>query len=198
MDIPLRGLPEVAASYLVAHVSSRTQMTSCPLLSKSDRCWAADQPRVVHIFLILFHSERVTEHSATFCSPVCCFWPCPMESLKIPVRNQAGACWFLLKAVFQKWLTKGSSGKAAIVLNVPALEKAGYFSKSMFKKIHTSWVLSVIFLWKHKPGRCVKHPRIAENRFYEALSERVGTDTLNILPKKCNIFCGFPAIQKMT
>lgn len=29
-----------------------------------------------------------------------------------------------MKAVFQKWLTKGSSGKATIVLNVPALGKA--------------------------------------------------------------------------
>lgn len=56
----------------------------------------------------------------------------------------------------------------------------------------------MITLWKHKSNKCVKHSRIAKNGFYEALSERVGTDTLNRLPKECNIFCGFSAIRKMT
>lgn len=83
-------------------------MTSfCPLLSLSDRCWAAAQPWVVHIFLILLHRDRVTEHNATFCSPVLLFLTLSHGKFQNPTQKSSRSLLILFEGSISEVAAKG-------------------------------------------------------------------------------------------
>lgn len=66
-----------------------------------------------------------------------------------------------------------------------------FFQWQLHVKTYIKWVCTSKILNNSRKDS------VLEKEFYEAHLESVGTDTLDILPGECNIFNGFPTIQKV-